>query len=183
MFKLNHQPLTRAIALVLFITLALSLSACGADKNVQAKSNFTSQPQAKISLRPAPDNAELLEIWVDNVEDLYALELELKFDPAAIQLADANAEQDGLQIQPGQSPAPDFIAVNSGDNQSGVVRYVVTQVAPRQGFSGSGVVATLLLKEQGSQNDISFTKVILVKQDGQPIQAQAQIQLPAQSEG
>ncbi len=168
--KSTPQALTRQISLIIFIVLALALAACGAKDN-EAGSKFAPLSESAVNLRlaQADPSGQALEVWVDDVEGLYALDMKLHFDPAKLQLADADAEQEGIQIQPGKSPAPDFVAGNSGDNQSGVIHYVVTQVAPRKGFNGSGLIATLLWEGKVDESAVSFGDITLVRQDGQPI--------------
>jgi len=131
--------------------------------------------RARLRLAPV-EGGGAVEIWVDDVVELYALDLELAFDVSKFQAADADPEMDGIQLVPGEVPAPDFVAVNSVDNETGAVHYVVTQLGTSGAFSGSGLVATLNWQEgvtwQGgaeAEGELSFGSVILVNQDVQQI--------------
>ena len=183
----KRTPLHQLTVLSILVLLMMALSACGADdkgaaetgrKFVPAQNAQNASPAesgGETSLRFAKSSQpRALEIWVDNARNLYAVDLEIRFNPAKLQLADADAAQEGIQLQPGQTPAPDFIASNSGDNQTGVAHYVITQVAPREGFNGSGLIATLLWEGQVDPAAVFFGQITLVDQNGQPIQATAQ---------
>ncbi len=47
-----------------------------------------------------------LQVRVNNVHALYGAELVLTFDPAIIEIIDANPGQDGVRCKPGTSSAP-----------------------------------------------------------------------------
>ena len=157
---------TKLLSLTIILSaLLISLAGCGPKKESQAV-KFV--PIEGAGLRLVQTDAGT-EIWVDGVTNFYALDMEIHFDPAKAQVADADAQQPGIQIAPGQAPAPDFVAENNVDNGAGVLTYVTTQLAPRDGFSGSGLVATI--RWQGQADPAArFGAVTLVSQDGQPIE-------------
>jgi hypothetical protein len=127
---------------------------------------------ATLHLVPAADRRSL-EVRVGDVRDLYAVDLELLFDAARVQVADADTSKDGVQIKPGQSPRPDFVAINTADNQRGVIRYVATQLGDDEGaFSGGGVVATINWQSPADPDvTISVSGATLVSSDAQAIDA------------
>ncbi len=138
-----------------------------------------SASRARIQLVPAGDGSSI-QIMVDDVSELYALDLEIQFDAAKYQVADANPDMDGIQITPGEAPAPDFVAVNSVDNEAGVIHYVVTQLGGEDAFSGKGVVATIEWQPgvtwQGNSDaagEVSFGTVTLVNKDVEQIEVTA----------
>jgi len=107
------------------------------------------------------------------VQKLYAVELELTFEASKLQIVDADSQKEGVQLKPGVAPVPDFNVKN--EVTEGSIHYVVTQIAPREGFNGSGVVATITLQEKLTDpTAISIKSAILVNQDGQPITATIQ---------
>lgn len=160
---------------VIFFVLLLwvgTSAGCGAEARPTDNGNDAPASSAGPTLRHAqPEGQDALEIWVDHVSGFYALDMEIHFDPGKLQVIDADPGVEGVQIQPGQAPAPDFVAVNSVDNQQGVVHYVVTQVAPREGFKGSGLVASITWQGDLDHDGVmSLGPVTLVDQDGQPIE-------------
>jgi hypothetical protein len=107
---------------------------------------------------------------VDDVSGLYALDVEIRFDAAGAQVADADPDREGVQIQPGQAPSPDFVAINEVDNQSGVIRYVATQLGDGPGFEGSGMIATATWQSNAGQGSrAAFGAVILVSKEADAI--------------
>jgi hypothetical protein len=116
------------------------------------------------------DDGRSLQIWVDDVSSLYALDVEIRFDAGGAQVADADPDTEGVQIQPGQAPSPDFVAINEVDNQSGVIRYVVTQMGDDPGFDGSGLIATASWQSNAGQSSrAAFGSVILVSKEAEAI--------------
>ena len=97
---------------------------------------------ATLRLVRAPDGGALI-VQVDNVRDLYAVDMRIRFDATERQVADADAQMSGVQIKPGEAPRPDFVAVNSVDNMQGIVRYVATQLGDAAAFNGGGTIATI----------------------------------------
>ena len=72
-----------------------------------------------------PSNPQLMtgstmtiDIFVANVENMNGADIQINFNPAIIQLDDAVSNQEGVQIQPGNFLAPDFIAENEVNNQT-----------------------------------------------------------------
>lgn len=169
--------LNRKSGLILIIILITALlGGCGsADKTTSnvapAQKGITGPATDGSTVRLVPNQEQAtVEIWIDNVTSLYALDLELQFDPAHLQVTDADSNQTGIQVQAGQAPAPDFVAENMVDNQTGVIHYVVTQLAPRDGFSGSGRIATIAWSGEFDAAALSVAAITLSSQDGQPIE-------------
>ena len=75
------------------------------------------------------------------------MELHLRFDPAVVQVADADPGKDGIQVAVGDFLSADFVAQNQADNQAGSIDYAVTQVNPNEPRSGSGTL--LVIRFQG----------------------------------
>jgi len=157
---------TKLVSLIIILSaLFITLASCGSKEESPAV-KFAPIEGAGLRLVQTDGGTE---IWVDDVTSFYALDMEIHFEAARAQIADANSQQPGIQIEPGQAPAPDFVAENIADNQAGAITYVVTQLAPREGFSGSGLVATIRWQGQADPAP-RFGAVTLVSQDGQPIE-------------
>jgi hypothetical protein len=115
------------------------------------------------------------EIRVENVAGLWGAEIQLRFNPALLQVQDADPGAEGVQIQPGSFPSPDFVAVNEVDNAAGIVNYAVAQLAPREPASGGGLLASVTFQgvSRGT-SDLTLSVVKLSTNQGQPILATAQ---------
>ncbi len=121
------------------------------------------------ALRLEVQEGNVLEIWIDDVEDLAAIEFQMNFDPSKMQVLDADAEEDGVQIQAGEAPTADFIAQNTVDNESGLIAYATVRLPPTEAFSGSGLVATITWEAEFSLDDVTLGTVLLGDSEGLPI--------------
>ena len=92
-----------------------------------------------------------LSVVVTDIQDLYGMELHLRFDPAVLQVADADPNKDGIQVTAGDFLSADFVAQNQADNQTGSIDYAVTQVSPNEPKSGSGTL--FVIRFQGDAQD------------------------------
>ncbi len=119
------------------------------------------------------NDTSVVEIHLDNVDNLYGLQFSLQFDPTMLQVQDADAAQEGVQIAPGTLPAPDFAVRNVVDNERGTIDFAVVQLNPREPAKGSGVVATI--RFEGVAKGISplnFFNAKLADPDGQELPVQ-----------
>lgn len=121
-----------------------------------------------VTLSSAVGLTASVTIFVQDVADLYGLDVRLLFDPAVVQVIDADPTAAGVQIEPlGGFLAPDFVVRRTADNTTGLVRYAATQVFPSQPVSGSGAVARIdLVATRPGIVTVPFTQVELVSNDG-----------------
>jgi hypothetical protein len=109
---------------------------------------------ARVYLQRAPlqdDKQLVVDVIVDNVTDLYGAEIQLNYDPAQLQVQDANPRLEGTQIAPGPFLAVEdrFVVTNRVDAADGLVTFVVTLLNPAPPASGHGVLATVAFKTVG----------------------------------
>ena len=117
--------------------------------------------------------ASVVEIRLDNAADLYGLHLSLEFDPAFLQVQDADPSKRGIQVAAGRLPAPDFTVVNDVDNARGLIEYAVTQLNPRQPAQGDGVVALVYFKGvDAGVSSLTFSYAKLANPQGQEVPVQ-----------
>lgn len=132
------------------------------------------QAQAVATLRPDPAQLELmpgetaaLEIRLENARNLYGIDMRLAFDPAVLEIIDADPSQSGAQMAPGTFPTPDLIAFNAADNAAGTARYVVTQLNPTPPATGSGIVLTVQVRARAAGlTDLTIPLVEMSDRDG-----------------
>ena len=114
--------------------------------------------------------ASVVEIQLYNAVDLYGLHLSLEFDPALLQVQDADPLRDGVQVASGGVPAPDFTVVNDVDNARGLIEYAVTQLNPRQPAQGDGVVAWIYFEGvDAGVSSLTFSYAKLANPQGQEV--------------
>ncbi len=117
--------------------------------------------------------ASVVEIRLNNAVDLYGLHLSVEFDPALLQVQDADPSEKGVQVAPGKLPAPDFTVVNQVDNARGSIEYAVTQLNPRQPAQGDGVVAVVYFEGvDAGVSSLTFSYVKLANPQGQEVPVQ-----------
>jgi PKD repeat protein len=105
---------------------------------------------ALVRLSPSQQTVGLgqtvaVDVRVENVANLYGVDLQLTFDFTRVQVVDDNPALPGVQITPGPflNPASGYVQTNSANNGTGSIRYVFTLQNPAPPVSGSGVLATI----------------------------------------
>ena len=84
-----------------------------------------------------------IPIEIRNVQDLYAVDLEIHFDPRILTFEDADPQMDGIQPALGTFLDAGMVLYNTVDPEAGIIRFVMTQVNPSEPKSGSGVLIVL----------------------------------------
>ncbi len=174
-----------ALTLLLTSVLAVAslLTTAGSTAASEAPGGNARQPAETASVRcdPSTLNAWVgttvsVTIYVQNVVDLYGLDVRLVFDPAYAQVIDSDPVAAGVQIQPlGGFLSPDFVVRRTADNATGQVRYAATQISPSPPVSGSGAVARIDLRGiQPGATTVPITQVELARNDGTSIPATTQ---------
>jgi LysM repeat protein len=158
---------------------AASGSAASADKDTFATDNslapgvqLAMQESALLHFAPAPAQVAVggvaaVQLRLENVQNLYGIEVHLTFDASVVQVEDDDPGRDGVQVAVGELPYPEFIVQNLADNGSGRLDYAVVQLAPRPPSSGSGAVATIHFRgvSEGT-SPIRFISAKLASPDG-----------------
>jgi hypothetical protein len=138
------------------------------------------QPQARLVVSPQETRLQVgdittLDLTVAQVRDLYGVEVHLRFDSEAIEIVDTDAVQDGIQLEPGTLPTPDFVVQNQADNKAGTIDYAVTQLPPRRPGEGAGVVARITLRaKRSSVSEVHIQEFLLADTNGNHIDAMSQ---------
>ncbi len=155
----------------ILFTLVLLLAAAG----VMPAAAQT--PRAELSIIPGEGQTvkgEILEVGVQikNVTDLYGMDMTLNFDPAVVEVVDANPGMDGVQVSLGTFLDPGMLLINRADNAAGRINFVMTQMNPSEAKSGSGLLLVVRLRgvKEGASSGISFGQVLLSTRDGMPVE-------------
>jgi len=121
-----------------------------------------------------------LDIYVENVADLYAADVRLHFKDSLLEVVDADANNDGVQVMPlGTFLAPDYIVQNfvAPDAQGSAIAYAATQLytAHPNAVSGSGPLARITFRPLAEDIAVlTFTYQKLARPDGTQIPASTQ---------
>ncbi|MFQ5855459.1 MAG: right-handed parallel beta-helix repeat-containing protein [Anaerolineae bacterium] len=133
----------------------------------------------KIEVLPADERIDVggttrIELRISAVTDLFAAEVRLSFDPALLEVVDANAGESGIQIETGTFPDPNngSAVINRADNTAGIAEYVVTVFRPNPPVSGSGPLAYITFRGKAlGDSPITFQRAVLSDQEASPIPA------------
>lgn len=102
-------------------------------------------PEPAIAVAPAFRTLGVGEmttttIQVRHVSGLYGIDVSLTFDPALVQVMDADSERAGIQMTPGEllTSRNHFVATNRADNEAGTIDLVASLLNPAPPIDGSG---------------------------------------------
>jgi len=105
----------------------------------------TQQPSTVLRVSPSSSRVLVgrmttISVEIERVSGLYGAQVHLRFDPAVLEVLDADPAQDGVQVEPGTFPVPDFVVQNVADNSAGTIEFASTQMAPNKPSEGQGTV-------------------------------------------
>ena len=114
-----------------------------------------------------------IEVWVEDVVDLYGADVRLSYDPKVFEVIDSNPALTGVQVQPrDEFLAPDFLVKNIADNEAGTIWYAASQSGDRhpKPVSGSGVLFQFELRVLVDGNgELEMTYSKLSNKNGEEI--------------
>ncbi|MFQ5855702.1 MAG: LysM peptidoglycan-binding domain-containing protein [Anaerolineae bacterium] len=100
-----------------------------------------------VSVQPASQTISVgdtttVDVQIENVSNLFGVDLRLSFDPSIVRVVDSNPLVPDDQVEPGAfldiSGGKGFIVQNSADNTAGKISYAATLLSPAAPVSGSG---------------------------------------------
>jgi hypothetical protein len=144
-----------------------------------ATSLALAQEGARVYLQPVEsgDGSLTFEVMAENVTQMFGAEFRLKYDPALLAVQDFNAEQEGLQIEPGTLLPADkgFVVANQVDEVEGTITFAVTLLRPAEPANGTGPLARVRFnKLQDGPATIDIERAKLVAADLQTIPSQTE---------
>jgi len=139
--------------------LALALLVWGAPATAQSGAAMLRVEPESLSLTAG--QTQTVAIVIEDAAEVYGIDVRAGFDPALVEIVDADPARDGVQMTAGVFPQPDFVALNAADNSAGALRYAVTQVNPTPPASGGGAVVTFQVL--GRANGVSPLRLTLVE--------------------
>jgi len=138
------------------------------------------QPQAVLRVSPSTLEVKVgrqttIDVEAAQVSDVYGIEIHISFDPSVLEVVDADSSEEGVQIEPGTFPSPDFVVRNAANNQAGTIDYAATQLPPSEPSDGDGVVARItFLAKRTATSEVRFDQFLLADYRGSGIQAVSQ---------
>lgn len=142
------------------------------------------QAETAVSIQPATQSLKVgdtttVEVRIDNVDNLFGVDLRLGFDPSVVTVVDSNPLVPGEQIEPGPfldiSEGKGFVVDNSADNTAGTITYIATLLSPTSPVAGSGALIRITFEgvAEGS-SPITLESVLLSDAKAEQIPATSQ---------
>jgi hypothetical protein len=113
-----------------------------------------------------------VSIHVEGASNLYGVEIHLSFDPAIVQIVDADADEPGVQTEPGDLMSIDqgFLVANRVDNTTGKLLFGLTLLNPAPPVSGDGILLAFELEALAAgTSDLVLSPVILASPQGEEL--------------
>ncbi|MFN8483462.1 MAG: LysM peptidoglycan-binding domain-containing protein [Anaerolineae bacterium] len=107
-------------------------------------------------------------VKINNVTGMYGADITLTFDPAVVEVQDADAGSPGTQITLGDCfPAGSQVVRNEANNAQGTARVAASRVAPAQPVNGACTVFTFTLKGKANgQSKLTLNPVQVASREG-----------------
>jgi hypothetical protein len=122
------------------------------------------------TLNLAPGKVGLLELRVDNIVQLAGVEMSLTYDPALLEVVDADPATEGTQIAHGDFLSADFVVRNAADLATGTVDYAIACMPLDKAVSGSGVLAQITFRALAEgETLVTIRSALLADMQQQPI--------------
>jgi predicted small lipoprotein YifL len=168
---------------------ATVMVAQAAEPTEAAQAEATPTPEPAVTLAPTAiptatprafvrasviDGRVLVEIVVEHVENLYGVEAHLTYDPAVVQVQDADPDFPGINLIQGPAfpKGKSFAALNQADNDQGTVDLAYTLLNPAPAIKGSVVVAQFeAIPLKDAELEIGVKQLLLADSSGKPIRA------------
>ncbi len=111
-------------------------------------------------------------VEVVEVVEVYGVDITMTFDPAVLEVVDADPGLDGIQLSLGKFLDPGFVIINEADNDAGVLRLAMAQLYPSTPKSGTGnlIVINFRGKVIGAETDLDLVSVKMARNNGSPIE-------------
>lgn len=114
-----------------------------------------------------------IPINIEDVVDLYGIDIELRFDPDFWEFEDADPRQEGIQPALGTFLDPGMTLFNEIYPEEGLVRLVLSQMNPSEAKSGSGTILVLYAKAlKTGTTQIKVQKVEMATREGLGIEVE-----------
>ncbi|NLG98308.1 MAG: hypothetical protein GX491_13190 [Chloroflexi bacterium] len=118
----------------------------------------------------APESSIEVPIRVQNAQNLFAIDIEITFDPQVLSIEDADPNAAGVQVGMGQFLDPGLLLSNTVDNEAGVIRFAMSQVNPSEPKSGDGILLVLYVKGRGEgTSELRVTRLQAADNQGQEL--------------
>lgn len=162
-------PLAAALACGLMVAAAsVALARAGSNASLDATTTIQTSPQAAVV---GVGGSVVVDVVISDVADLYGADVQLTFDPALVQVVDADGiAGNGVQVMPGPLLTAQgyyFVALNRAYNVTGTVGFAITQFNPAEAVSGTGVLFRITVSGLAAGvSQLHFMQAVLADRNG-----------------
>ncbi len=156
-----------SILSLIFIGLMLPTGSVVAQAEEETRVGFFEEYEVK------PGDRIDVPVEIQAVQDLYAIDLKIEFDPTVLTVEDADPSTDGVQPALGTFLEAGILLFNTVDNNAGVIHLVMSQVNPSEPKSGDGIILVLYIKGLvEGESQLGITNLQLSTRKGEAIPAE-----------
>ena len=165
-----------ATCVVLALFVASGMGAAPAVEASPSEQDGTTVAITPGSLALQCGETEVVDIRINNVTDLYGVDVRVTYNPAVVEVVDANPAAPGVQVAAGDLPDASggngLVQVNSVDVDTGTISYAAVRLNPAPPQSGSGAVARVTFRGRAAgTSPVTLVAVVLSDQTARPISA------------
>lgn len=160
----DHKLIKVLVLLTCLLVIPLHLTTAQAEARVGVFNEYAAPPQTRLEV----------PIEVRGAQNVYAVDVELTFDPAILAVEDSDPATEGIQPALGTFLDAGLVLYRTVDPQAGVLRFVMTQVNPAEPKSGDGVLLVVYFVTQAEGlSPLTINSVTLSDREGAAIPASA----------
>jgi LysM repeat protein len=130
---------------------------------------------ATVRIIPAATSVDVeqtavLQVYVADISNLSGAEFHISFDASKLEVIDADASKDNVQVNIGDFLVADFVAKNEADNATGKIDFGIAQMPPNTPVSGSGTLASITFRGKAAgEANVTLDSVLMSDANGAQI--------------
>lgn len=175
----KHKNIRRWLTSFAVVTVLLAAAAPVFPESALATT--LKQGGTTVTVSPAKtvltcNQSKQVDILINDVTDLFGVDLKIGYDPNVVEVVDADAANPGVQVKPGNLPdvsgGQGLVQENIVDVATGTINYSAIRLAPAPAQSGSGVIVSITFKGKAAgSSPVKLTAVALANETALPIEA------------
>jgi hypothetical protein len=154
---INRARITLWVLVTVLLTLPFGHALAQTGAQVGVFKDYTIPPNDRIEV----------PIEIRDVQNLYAIDMEMKYDPTILEVEDADPNTAGVQPALGTFLDAGLTLFNIVDPEKGTVRFVMTQMNPSEPKFGNGVIIVVYFRGiRDGESDLPITLLTLSDRAG-----------------
>jgi hypothetical protein len=161
----QHKKFASLVGLLSVLALAV----------LPAAAHAAGQPQLQLTANKSQvkvGQQVIVEVRVKDAPTVYGADVRLSFDPALLEVVDADPGTEGIQVRPGRflNASQGFFLQHQVDNTAGTIDYALTLLNPAPPAQGNGVLVQVTFRARSSgRTTVSISEGLFGTQTGETI--------------